>query len=270
MNWFEKICYALKATMETPTAYGVFHIVSIVVAILATVLLCIFAKDVKDKTFRWIIFIAWLIMVLFEVYKEVIFMSFHVSDAGVVTWSYDWYAFPFQLCSTPLYLLPFVFLLKDCKVRNAVMMFISTFAMFGGLITFIYPGDVFTTVIGQNLQTMVHHGLQIVLGIYIAVYNRKNFNIRNFFGGCIVFVIMLGVAMALNLIMPQFIPGNTFNMFFISPYFPCTLPILNVIYANAPYAAFLIIYVLGFVLAALLMFLIIYLIIRASRKKVRA
>ncbi|MCQ2564491.1 MAG: YwaF family protein [Clostridia bacterium] len=269
MNWFEKLCIFLDSRMQTPTSYGVFHLVSVAVCIIATVLLCVFAKDVKSKTFRWIVFIGWLIMVLFEVYKEVIFMSFHY-DGTTIRWSYDWYAFPFQLCSTPLYLLPFVFLLKDGKVRNAIMMFISTFAMFGGLVTFIYPGDVFTTVIGQNLQTMFHHGLQIVLGVYIAVYNRKNFNIKNFLGGCVVFAAMICVAMTLNLVVPQFIPGNTFNMFFISPYFPCTLPLLSVIYANAPYAAFLTVYVLGFVLAALIVFLIIYLIMRASRKKVRA
>ena len=57
-----------------------------------------------------------------------------------------------------------------------------------------------------------------------------------------------------------FIGDETFNMFYISPYFDCTLPILSEIYKQVPYIAFLGIYIVGFVLAAFIIYMI-YLII---------
>jgi hypothetical protein len=43
---------------------------------------------------------------------------------------------------------------------------------------------------------------------------------------------------------------ETFNMFFISPHFPCTLPVLSGIYGKIPYPAFLLLYLVGFALIA--------------------
>ena len=39
-------------------------------------------------------------------------------------------------------------------------------------------------------------------------------------------------------------------MFFISPHFDCTLPVLSIIYPKVPYIGFLIIYILGFSIVA--------------------
>jgi len=47
---------------------------------------------------------------------------------------------------------------------------------------------------------------------------------------------------------------DTFNMYFISPYFDCTLPILSIIYPLVPYPLFLVMYILGFSLIAALMY----------------
>ena len=52
--------------------------------------------------------------------------------------------------------------------------------------------------------------------------------------------------------------GSTFNMFFISPYFPCTLPVLSEIYPVVPYPVFLLLYVLGFITLGFIFFEIIY------------
>ena len=39
----------------------------------------------------------------------------------------------------------------------------------------IYPNDVFSTQLGISIQTMVHHGMQVVLGVYVSVYNRNKY-----------------------------------------------------------------------------------------------
>ncbi len=255
MNIFERIICALQTTHEKPTNYGAFHLISVACCVLITVLLCVFARKVKEKNFRLIVGVCSGVMILFEIYKQLI-VSF---DSETITWSYKWEDFPFQLCSTPLYLLPLVALMKDGKVRDGVMTFISSFAFFGGVCVFVFPNDVFdTSFLGIQIQTMVHHGLQIITGIYIAVYNRKIFKKRNFITATIIFAIMLVLALLLNIIMHAVMPERYFNMFYVSPYHNCILPILEMIYVKVPYAVFLMIYVIGFVALAILMLLIIY------------
>ncbi|MBP3581663.1 MAG: YwaF family protein [Clostridia bacterium] len=255
MNTFEKIIHALQGTMETPTNYGWFHLVSIAAIAVLTVAVCLLLKNAKQKTFRVFVFVCWLVILLLEVYKQLVF-SFELVNGSPV-WDYQWYAFPFQFCSVQLFLLPFVFCLKDGKVRTSVMAFLSLFSFFGGLVVFIYPNDVFISTIGINIQTMVHHGLQIVLGIFFIVYNRKKLSFKYYLSGLIVFAVCLAVAMALNFIIPNF-TDETFNMFYISPKFDCTLPVLDKIYPNVHYAVFLSLYILGFAFIGLVLFFVFY------------
>ena len=260
MTGFEQFIKSISWTMETPGNYGIFHLISVASAILLTVLLCVFFKNSSSKVFRTIVLVGWLLMVVFEIAKQLVFSYTFEND--IVSTSYSWYAFPYQLCSTPIYLLPFVVFLKDGKVRDAIMSFISTFALFGGLVVFIYPNDVFVGLTIVNIQTMLHHGLQIVLGIYFMVYNRKKLNIKYFLSSIVVFAIMSAIAILLNFVIHNYVTTETFNMFYISPYFPQHLPILSTVYALVPYIVYLITYLLGFTLASYLLYLIQFGIIR--------
>ncbi len=257
MNLFEKIVYALSAKMQTPTLYGWFHILFVLLIIGLTTFLCIKFRNCSNKTFKRIIVIAWVIMVLFELYKQINFSFSYVPETNSVIWDYQWYAFPYQLCSAPLYVLPFIAFCKNGKVKDACIAYSSTFVLFGGLVTIIFPANVFTQTIGINIQTMVHHGLQIAFGVFIFVHERKRFNLKFFLKSFYVFGISLVLALALNLIMHT-ATEETFNMFYISPYFPCILPLLDMIYANVNYFLFLVIYIFGFMLVALIMFYIQY------------
>ncbi len=255
MNGFEKFIYALQAEMTTPTNYSLFHLVAIALVIVSTIAVCLLLKNAKQKTFRIFVFVCWLVILILEVYKQVVF-SFGY-DGSIAVWDYEWYAFPFQLCSVQLYLLPFVVFLKDGKVRDAIIAFLSIFSFFGGFVVYLCPNDVFISMIGINIQTMVHHGLQILLGIFFIVYNRKKLSFKYFLSSIAVFVVCIGVAMALNFIVPNF-TDETFNMFYISPKFECTLPVLSIIYPKVPYIVFLLLYIVGFSIVELIIFLIFY------------
>lgn len=257
MTPFERFVALLQDEMTTPPSYGLFHITAFLLTILAAALLVWRFRDAEDKTVRRLLLTAWIVLVALEVYKQLVF-SMSVSD-GVAEWSYQWYAFPFQFCSSPLYVLPFAVFLKEGRGRDAVMSFLATFSLFGGLAVMIYPGDVFISMIGINIQTMVHHGSQVILGVFIAARYRNRLTWRFAFGGLIPFCILSAVAMGLNLIVPLVlnaaqITDFTFNMFFISHRFPCTLPVLSVIYPLVPYPVFLLIYLVGFTAVAAVIF----------------
>ncbi len=254
MSAFESFIHSLKWEMFTPEPYGLWHIVSLILVVALAAVFVIFFRDVSDKTMRTVIFVGWLLMVLLEVYKQLIFAM--ESDGVSATWDYAWYAFPFQFCSSPLYALPFVFLLKDCTVRRCVITFLSTFSLLAGIAVMLFPDTVFMKYVGINIQTMVHHGLQVVFGIFLFAYNRRHIRARNLSGGILVFCGFLIVAMTLNLIVHNVHLAmgmdDTFNMFFISPYYGCELPVFSIIRDVTPYPVFLAVYIVGFSLGAFL------------------
>ena len=257
MTAFESFLYrCLSITMEKPALYGAFHIISILLTIALTVGAVFFLRNASDKKMRIIVFITWFIITFFEVGKQLLFSMNVTGD--LMTWEYNWYSFPFQFCSTPYYTLPFIFLLKDCKLRRAIMSYIATFSLFAGFIVMVLPTSVFNTYTFINTQTMVLHGFQVVLGVWMAVYNRDRLNLPFFASGLITFVGFSSVAMVLNLIMPKYLAEKgietAFNMFYISPYYNNDLPVLSVIYPALPYPVYLIVYFLGFGLAAAIMY----------------
>lgn len=264
MEFLGKIIQFFASEMNTPTNFGWFHLMFIFLAITATVLVCVFLRDANEKTFRIILFACWAVMFCFEIYKQLINSFSYDAENNKIIFDYVWRTFPFQLCSTPLYVLPFIVFLPKGHVRDAMMAFMAFFSLFGGLGVFAYPGNVFIETIGINIQTMVHHGLQVVLGIYIAVYTRKKLGIMYFLKGAIVFVALLAIALVMNVIgyhalvaagADMELSKNRFNMFYVGPYHQCQeLPILMDIHPIVGPVWFILIYLIGFLGIGMLIF----------------
>lgn len=252
MNFLVNLFNFFDKKMPEPTNYGWFHLLFMALIVTTTVLLCMFFKDCKDKTMRKIVLIFWLTITTLEVYKQFNF-GFSVSENKLV-WDYAWYAFPFQLCSTPLYAMPFVVFLKDGKIRDAFIAYMGAFSFFGGLAVFFYPNDVFVETIGINIQTMVHHGTQVIIGIFLLVHQRKKLGIFHYLKAVPVFAGFSAIAILLNEITVASGLEDTFNMFYISRHYDCTLPVLSAIYPNVPYVVFLLMYLLGFVIVSIIMY----------------
>lgn len=256
MDFLVSLYNLVTSTMEEPGNFGWFHLVCVGAIILLTALVCLGFKDCTERTVRRISGTVWVIMLILEIYKQLIFGFEPVG--GKFVWDYAWYAFPFQFCSSPLYILPIIAFTRSDNLRFACISYMMTFSLFAGLAVFCYPNDVFVETIGINIQTMVHHGSQILMGIFYAVRFRDRFSRSFFFGGVKVFVVMSLIAMALNIgvyhAFMHFGIDETFNMFYISPYFDCTLPLLNMIYPVLPYVGFVCVYFFGFILCALIVY----------------
>ena len=260
MELLKNIYGILTAELGVPKTFGVYHFICVAAVIALTVFVCKRFKDCSEKTVNRIAAIVWIVIVTLEVYKQIVF-SLYLTD-GRFSWDYSWYAFPFQFCSSPLYILPFIAFCKNARLREFCIAYMMTFSLFAGIAVFCYPNDVFTDMAGINLQTMVHHGSQILMGVFLGVRYRDKLNLKFFRGGAIVFVAMVFVAMLLNIVayhaFGAFGIDETFNMFFISPYFDCTLPLLSIVWAKVPYLVFVCIYFFGFILCALLIYGVIY------------
>lgn len=243
----------LQSSMERPTWFGWFHIMWLVLMVTTCVLIYIFRKRFSKKGINIVLLTVGIALIVFEIYKQVIYSFNYNNGGGTSTWSYQWYAFPFQFCSTPMYLMTLAGILRKGKTYDCLTSYLATFALFAGLTVMIYPGDVFTGPIGINIQTMFWHSSMFVIGFMLLATRSVEFKFKTILKATIVFIIMVAMALIMNIIWHYCGTDASFNMFYISPYLPCTLVILDVIYKSTPYVIFLMIYILGFMLAATLM-----------------
>ena len=171
--------------------------------------------------------------------------------------------------------MPVIAFTKNSKLRDACIAYMVGFSFFAGLAVFCYPNDVFMSIIGINIQTMVHHGTQILMGVFLAVRYREKLTRSFYLSSIPVFATMSGIAIVLNsLVYKAFLVfgiSETFNMFYISPYFDCTLPVLSVVYKMVSYPLFLFIYIVGFAVCALVVFNVLkgLTVISKSKKSVK-
>lgn len=222
MTLLEKIINFTKIQGETPQNYGKLHVWFIVAVLFASVALVLLFKDTTDARFRVLIGVMFLIMLAGELVKQV-FYPLSIVDGQIIR-DYDWATFPFQLCSTPLYVLPFLFLLPDCKVRDWTAAYIMSYGLLGGLAVYIAPNAVFVRNMFLSCHSMVHHGLQILIGVYTASYYRRRINTSFIVGAIGIFAVMFAIANVFNTVIYDALlakgvleEGISFNMFYISP-----------------------------------------------------
>jgi hypothetical protein len=239
-----KILELLKVTMKEPTNYSWFHLLFWVVVIGLTIFLCSTYKNPELKTVRKILKVFTYTLIGFEIYKQLVF-SYSIVEGSVI-WNYQWYIFPFQFCSTPMYAGLIAVHAKKESIRQKALAFLATYSVFAGLAVMLYPNDVFVSEIGINIQTMVHHGSMLVIGVYLLYSRVVPIKLETIKKASIIFGIFLFIALILNIIVYKANIKEVFNMFYISPYYQCTLPVLNRIYQKIPYFWFLLTYSLGF------------------------
>ncbi len=219
MKLLEMLLKLFAIPMEKPEPYGDYHVLCLLVFGIISLLLCFFFKNAKDKTYRSVMLLFWISMLIFEAYKETV-ISHRIID-GEVVFSYPWSAFPFQLCSTPLYVLPFLALLPDCRLRDFFAAYTATFALIGGLGVFFFPRTVFSTSLLGNIHSMNHHGIQVATGLFTAAWYRERMNFRFYLKSETLFILMFSVAMWLNTDFYDYLKTlnkhHGFNMFFINP-----------------------------------------------------
>lgn len=270
MSFWAVVLEFLNLKMEAPTQFGWFHLLCILLTIVITVLLCKFYKPLPDdngRRARRVIVITAIIVTLFEIYKQINY-TFKVED-GVINTYYQWYAFPFQFCSTPMYVGLLVALFKKGKIHESLCAYLATYAVFAGAAVTAYTGDVFTQTIGINIQTMVCHCSMIVVGAYLLYTGYVKVEHKTILKALPVFSAAVMLACILNEV--AYLTGITadhyFNMFYVSPHCDPHLPVFSLVQPLVPYPLDLIIYIAGFTAAAYIILLIAILIKKICNKK---
>ena len=235
----------LNLQMERPSLYqglleSWFQYVSLIV--LLVMMFYVYQQSKKDsfqvdRSLKMIAFV----MIGFEIYKQILFTYTN-------GWEYRWYAFPFQFCSTPMYIGLLAAYSKRPILKQGSYLFLSTYGFFAGLAVMLYPVSVYTTSVGINIQTMVHHGGMVLMGL-VVMLNIKPTK-KHYINGIYVFGMLTLMAIILNEVHALLELPGTFNMFFINQRFSSEIPVLSLFQPIVPGVVYMFIFLIGFSLIA--------------------
>ena len=234
----EEFIHFFQGTMEEPGVFSWFHLIVLIPIISSAIFVPLKFKDCSEKVYKRILLYSWISLLVLEAFKQVI-KSFHYGEPSY--WEYSYQDFPFGLCSMIYYFIPIIVFVnkeKHPKIVDAATGYLCLITFVAGVIVCSYTEMATTNLIYINIQTFIHHGSQVVLGIFIYVWNRKNVTIKTFYRSMIAFAITVTMAIGFNLI---FYP-HPCDMFFINPTRITRLPIGKTIQEKAGYAVFLICY----------------------------
>ena len=271
MNFFEKILYTLQAQMNTPKPWGWFHIMWIIFVIISLVILLNLRKKYSNKQLKIVLGIYGIIALILELIKQIMWSFNYDSINNIVTWDYQWYAAPFQLCTTPIFVSMICLLLKeDSKTRKGLLSYMAYVTILGSFMTMIIPDSCFTSDILINIHTMWLHLGSFVVSIYLLMSGAVKIDKQSFKSAFYVFLVFVIIAEILNICIYNsgILNGETFNMFYISPYFISSLPVFDIIQQNVPFVIFLLIYIIAINMGALIVHFIASLIRKTINKKV--
>lgn len=250
MEFFANLLQILDTRMTTPEAYGWFHLMWWAIVLGSGIGLCIWHRHGGNhKRVTNVVFGVAIAVILLEIYKIINF-GFTYEDG--VEFNFEWYSFPWQFCSTPMYVGLLVGIIRKGKVHDALCAYLATYAIFAGAAVMVYPGDVFISTIGINIQTMICHGSMISIGIYLLYSGHVKLEHKTILKAVPVFTCALVVAMIMNEI-AHANGMDGFNMFYISPYCDPHLPVYSEVQKAVAYPWCLVLYIMGFTAAGYLM-----------------
>lgn len=132
--------------------------------------------------------------------------------------TYDWWYFPFQLCSIPMYLLPLYCLLpeKFWGLRKVLANFMVDFGLLGGIFAFADTSGMHYDLPVLTLHSYLWHFLLIYLGFFLIFTQRNSSLPKDFLLPGTLFLLLVGIATLLNIALRT---KGLINMFYVSPYY---------------------------------------------------
>ncbi len=233
-----------------PQAGGTFHLVSIALSLIVAAVLCFLYQKGIIKNVRKVVLIIAITVIAFEILKQI---NYSFLEKNNFEFAYQWYAFPWQFCSTPMYAGLLAGIIKKGRVHKALCAYLATFGLFAGVCVMALPGDVFVDTLVIDIQTMVCHGSMVTIGIFLLYTNYVKLEPKSIVRAVPVFAAAVGIAVLLNEIAYRTGLLETvedFNMFFVSPYAEPYLIFYDAVQKAIPFPWCLLFYIGGFTLAS--------------------
>ena len=259
MSFLKHFIEATAWTMEKPKAYGAFHLIFTFVGLAVCILLAYVLRKTGKRGNRIVLTSVGVFLLLTEIYKQ-LFYYYHIGEG-----SYQWWIFPFQLCSVPMYLCLIAPWLKEGKVQAAMYHFMTTFNLLGGIMAFAEPSGIIHGYWTLTLHAFVWHMMLIFVGLYLIASGRGAKTVKDYLSSVALFLVLAVIAFAINLLFWD-VSGGTIKMFYVGPAIS-PLAVFKDIATNCGWYVNTPIYLVAVSLGAFLLFLPAYLYERRKQKK---
>ncbi len=170
-------------------------------------------KDSLSYKINYIFLIIGTLMTISEIWKQW-YLTFRLNN-GI----YQWWFFPFQLCSIAMYVLIALFWVKNTKLRTALLVFLMCYSLLGGIAVFADTSGLYYPTLSLTLHSFIWHITLILVGIMagtecIKEHKNKIFTHRDFLNSTLIYLICCIIAAFMNYFFAVF---GDINMFYINP-----------------------------------------------------
>ena len=199
-------------SMTPPAVWSPFHLVFMLIGI-PLAAFAAWKLRTRSEAFRLhLLFACGVFLAFSEVYKQ-LFLYYIENNRH-----YDWWYFPFQLCSLPMYLcllLPFV----PHKYQRIFCTFMYNYNLLGAVMVFVDPSGLMHPYWTLTLHGFIWHILLIFIGLLIAFSRMVLPTAKGFWQSTAVFAVGCVIATIINVTSHPY--GNA-DMFYITPYYATT------------------------------------------------
>lgn len=241
----EKFLRLTAWTMTAPTAFSFFHIIIAVSGTLVAFLAANVCSHYSDRycsdrlcSNRYhsdqaavirperILFFCGALLLLMECYKQA--FLYVVVNHG----HYDWWYFPFQLCSVPMYLCLLYPMLPEtgcaAGTRRTAATFLQDFGMLGGMMALLFPEGFLTPWWTLTLHGFLWHFILIFLAVYCRKAGLTDLSERGFVRTLPLYLLCCLIAAAINTaVQYNFYPDSYADLFYINCFFPSEQPVFR-------------------------------------------
>ena len=206
----ESLIRATAWAMEKPQAYGAFHLSFALIGFVLSLFFAWKFRKLGTKGNRILLTICGVFLALTEIYKQ-LFYFYYIGEG-----TYQWWIFPFQMCSVPMYLCLIAPWLKPGKVQQGMYNFMMSFNLLGGLMAFIEPSGIVHEYWTLTLHAFIWHMMLVFIGLYLGFSRYGGKTINDYKLGIITFIGLCITAFSLNLLLADVSAGSV-NNFYIGP-----------------------------------------------------
>lgn len=165
------------------------------------------------RKINYFFFFCGILMTGSEIWKQW-YLTFEINHSV-----YEWWYFPFQLCSIAMYVMLVLPWAKKERVRLGLLSFLMSYSMLGGIAVFADTSGLQYPVFVLTAHSYLWHILLIVIGVvagieYISENKTQAFRFRAFGDSTLLYLFCCIAAVAINLIFDSY---GSINMFYINP-----------------------------------------------------
>ena len=169
----------------------------------------------------------WILAVM-EVYKQL--FIFRIVSGGI----YDWWFFPFQLCSVPMYmciLLPFTS--ERSSLRAAMLTFMTGYTFISAAAALIYPEDYLRSYVTLTAHGFVWHGILLFISLTIGLSCMSDLSRRGILRSVSLYLLLSAAAIGINMYADRAMRSAHASgyaaMFYLNPYHISPQPVVGAI-----------------------------------------